>query len=127
TFYSLWIRDVGLEEVVEFAFVPNQINEFVQFDNIYLDKNIDNELKQILVLLGGKIKEQLLNREITSFENYFEEHPNKIKTNKTCSNQIDIKIAQLLSKETIDREERKESTQKIFNRLTNWFISNPEK
>src|SRR5699024_751228 len=82
---------------------------------------------QILVLLGGKIKEQLLNREITSFENYFEEHPNKIKTNKTCSNQIDIKIAQLLSKETIDREERKESTQKIFNRLTNWFISNPEK
>ncbi|MCR8996266.1 hypothetical protein [Brevibacillus laterosporus] len=127
SFYSLWIRDSSVEEVVESAFVPNQINEFVQFGNIYLDKNINNELKQILTLLGGKIKGQLLNQDIISFEHYFEEHPNKIKTNEICSDQIDIKVSQLLSKEAIDRVERKESTQKIFNRLTNWFLSNPEK
>lgn len=127
TFYSLWIRDAGVEEVVESAFVPNQINEFVQFSNIYLDKNIDDELKQILTLLGGKINGQLLNQVITSFEHYFEEHQNKIKTNEICSDQIDIIVSQLLSREAIDRVERKESTQKIFNRLTNWFLSYPEK
>lgn len=127
SFYSLWIRDEGVEEVVESALVPNQINEFVKFDNIYLDKNIDNELKEILTLLGGKIKEQLLSQDIISFEDYFEKQPTKIKTNEICSDQIDIKVSHLLSKEAIDRVERKESTQKIFNRLTNWFLSHPEK
>ncbi|WP_203289380.1 hypothetical protein [Metabacillus sp. cB07] len=126
-FYSLWISDSGIEDVVKLAFVPNQDNEFVQFSNIYLDENIDNELKQILTLLDGNISEQLLNLSIISFNNYFKEHPNKVKTNQTCSDQIDIKVSQLLSKEAIDRIERKESTQKIFNRLTNWFLSNPEK
>lgn len=127
TFYSLWISDAGVEEVVESAFVPNQINEFVQFGNIYFDNNIDIELKEILTLLGGKIKKQLLNQDIISFNQYFEEHPDRIKTNELCSDQIDIKVSQLLSKEAIDREERKEATQKIFNRLTNWFLANPEK
>ncbi|AYV68689.1 hypothetical protein C2I06_18380 [Niallia circulans] len=127
TFYSLWISDAGVEEVVESAFVPNQINEFVQFGNIYFDNNIDIELKEILTLLGGKIKKQLLNQDIVSFNQYFEEHPDRIKTNELCSDQIDIKVSQLLSKEAIDREERKEDTQKIFNRLTNWFLANPEK
>ncbi|UOE53515.1 hypothetical protein [Cytobacillus oceanisediminis] len=77
--------------------------------------------------MGGKINGQLLNQDIISFEHYFEEHPNKIMTNEICSDQIDIKVSQLLSKEAIDRVERKDSTQKIFNRLTNWFLSNPEK
>ncbi|MGR0119875.1 ATP-binding protein [Bacillus halotolerans] len=126
-FFSLWIKDAGVDEVVESAFVPNQINEFVQFACIYLDKNIDQELKQILTLLGGKIEGQLLKLDIISFEHYFEEHPKKIKTNEICSDQIDIKVSKLLSEEAIDRIERKESTQKIFNRLTNWFLSNPEK
>ena len=40
-------------------------------------KNIDDELKQILTLLGGNIKGQLLHQEINSFENYFKEHPKK--------------------------------------------------
>ncbi|MEW4025037.1 ATP-binding protein [Bacillus sp. YAF8] len=126
-FFSLWIKDAGVDEVVESAFVPNQINEFVQFACIYLDKNIDQELKQILTLLGEKIEGQLLKLDIISFEHYFEEHPKKIKTNEICSDQIELKVSKLLSEETIDRIERKESTQKIFNRLTNWFLSNPEK
>ncbi|MGX5487279.1 hypothetical protein COC45_25835 [Bacillus cereus] len=127
TFYSLWIRDVGIEEVVDSVFIPNQINEFVQFSNIYLDKNIDNELKEILTLLGGKIKEQLLNQDIISFGCYFKEHPKKIKTNEICSERIESRVSKILSQETIDRIEREEDTQKIFNRLTNWFLSDSEK
>ncbi|MDP9579740.1 UNVERIFIED_ORG: hypothetical protein J2X74_005614 [Bacillus sp. 1751] len=126
-FYSLWIRDAGVEEVVESAFTPNQINEFVQFGNIYLDENIDNELKQILTLLGGKIKKQLLNQGITSFKQYFEEHRNRIKDNEVCCDRIEFKVSEILGKETVDSIEREESTQRVFNRLTDWFLLNPQK
>lgn len=126
-FYSNWISDVGVEKVVKKVIVPNQTNEFIQFDNIYYDENLDAELKQILKLLGVKLKEQLLNQDIIAFRDYFKDHPNKIKTNKICSDKIDVEVSALLSKETIDRIEREDFTQKTFNRLTNWFLSNPEK
>ncbi|PAL12062.1 sacsin N-terminal ATP-binding-like domain-containing protein [Peribacillus simplex] len=127
TFYTLWIKDEGLEKVVESAFIPNQDNKFVHFDKIYLDQNIDDKLKQILTSLGGDIKGQLLKQEIISFEHYFKEHPEKIKTNEICSDEIDIKVSDILAKETIDRVEREESTQSLFNKLTDWFVANPEK
>jgi hypothetical protein len=126
-FYALWIKDEGLEKVVESVFIPNQNNNFVKFDKIYSDKNIDDELKHILTLLGGNIKGQLLHQEINSFENYFKEHPKKIKNNEICSDQIESKVSEILGNETVDRIEREESTQRVFNRLTNWFLSNPEK
>lgn len=126
-FYDLWIKDEGLEKVVESAFLINQNNKFVKFENIHLDSDIDDELKQVLTLLGGNIKGRLLRKEILSFENYFIEHPKKIKTNEACSDQIESKVSEILGKETVDRAEREESTQKIFNKLTNWFLSNPEK
>lgn len=126
-FYALWIKDEGLEKVVESVFIPNQNNNFVKFDKVYSDNNIDDELKQILTLLGGNIKGQLLHQGIKTFENYFKEHQKKIKTNEICSDQIESKVSEILGKETVDRAERDESTQRVFNRLTNWFLSNPEK
>ncbi|SFX36874.1 hypothetical protein SAMN04487921_104180 [Bacillus altitudinis] len=126
-FYTLWIKDEGLEKVVESVFIPNQNNEFVKFDKIYSDKNIDDELKNILILLGENVKGQLLHQEIISFEHYFKEHLKKIKTNEICSEQIDFKVSEILGKETVDREEREEPTQRVFNRITNWFLSNPGK
>lgn len=126
-FYTLWIKDEGLEKVVESGFIPNQNNIFVKFDKIYSDKNIDDELKQILTLLGVNIKGQLLHQEINAFENYFKEHPKKIKTNEICSDQIESKVSEILGKETVDRAEREDSTQRVFNRLTNWFLLNTEK
>lgn len=126
-FYSLWIKDESLEKVLESVFLTNQNNKFVKFDNINFDSDIDDELKQISILLGENIKEQLLHKEIISFKDYFIEHPQKIKTSEACSNQIETKVSEILGKETVDRAEREESTQKIFNRLTNWFLSNPEK
>lgn len=126
-FYTLWIKDEGLDEVIKSAFVPNQNNIFEKFDKVYFDQNIDEELKEILILLGGNVKSQLLNKEINSFENYFKECLLKVKTNKICSDRIDSKVSEILGKETVDREERDDSTQRVFNRLTNWFLSNPEK
>lgn len=125
-FYSLWIEDIGVEEVTKIAFVPNQNNKFVKFDKVYSDENIDEELKEILTLLGVDIKSQLLNKDIFSFNNFFEKNMHKIKTNNNCSERIDSEVSKLLGKETIDREERDEPTQKIFNKITNWFLSNPE-
>ncbi|MFO3692765.1 ATP-binding protein [Staphylococcus felis] len=126
-FYSLWILDAGIEEVIESAFVPNQNNEFIHFSNIYLDGNIDNDLKEILTSLEVRIKDELLNHKITAFDNYFKKQSSKIKTNAICSSQIDSKVSQLLTKEAIDGVEREEKTQIIFNRLTNWFLENQEK
>lgn len=126
-FYSLWIKDAGIEVVIDSAFVPNQNNAFIKFRDIYLDENIDNELKEILISLGVKTNEQLLDQGIIAFEDYFKEQPDKIKTNAICANQIDSKVSQLLTKEAIDNEERVLTTQKTFNRLTNWFLANPEK
>ncbi|MBL3646002.1 hypothetical protein JMN23_27085, partial [Bacillus sp. RHFB] len=125
-YYGLWIKDVGLDKVTIAAFVPNQSNEFVNFDKINLDNNIDAELKNILMLLEENVLATLLKKEITTFEDYFKEHSNRINTNKICSEKIDEKISQILSKETIDRAERNEHTQGIFNKLTNWFILNQE-
>ena len=83
-FYSLWIKDAGIETVLESVLVPNQNNEFIQFNDIYLDENIDNELKEILTSLGGKIKEQLLNKDIVAFNDYFNNQSSKVKTNAIC-------------------------------------------
>lgn len=126
-FYDLWIKDEGLEKVLESVFLMNQNKKFVKFENIYFDSNIDCELKQILTLLGVNIKGRLLHKEILSFKGFFEENPKKIKTNEACSDQIESKVSEILGKETVDRAEREEPTQKIFNRLTNWFLANPEK
>src|SRR5699024_8206351 len=114
-FYNLWIQDAGIDKVVTAAFVPNQNNEFVKFERIYLDNNIDWELKNILVLLEENILFTLLIKEITAFERYFQENPKRVKTSEKCSEKIDERVSQILSKETIDRIERKEHIQNIFN------------
>lgn len=126
-FYNLWIKDAGIDKVVTVVFVPNQNNEFVKFDRINLDNNIDGELKNILFLLEENILSTLLIKEITAFGGYFHENPKRVKTSEKCSERIDEKISQILSKETIDRVEREEHIQNIFNKLTNWFILNQEK
>ena len=112
--FILWIKDAGIETVLESVLVPNQNNEFIQFNDIYLDENIDNELKEILTSLGGKIKEQLLNKDIVAFNDYFNNQSSKVKTNAICANEIDSKVSQLLTKETIDNIERTENTQKYL-------------
>ncbi|WP_211656235.1 sacsin N-terminal ATP-binding-like domain-containing protein [Planococcus alpniumensis] len=125
-FYNLWLKDEGLEKVIESAHVLNQNNKFVKFEKVNFDSGINDELKQILSILGGNIKGRLIRSEILSFKDYFEEYPKKIKTNEDCSVQIESKVSEILGKENVETE-REESIQRIFNRLTNWFISNPEK
>src|SRR5699024_6400786 len=88
-FYNLWIQDAGIDKVVTAAFVPNQNNEFVKFERIYLDNNIDWELKNILVVLEENILFTLLIKEITAFERYFQENPKRVKTSEKCSEKID--------------------------------------
>ncbi|MEX3748279.1 MULTISPECIES: sacsin N-terminal ATP-binding-like domain-containing protein [Lysinibacillus] len=121
-FYKLWIEDEGIEVVIKNAYVPNQKEEFISFSSAFLDQELDIELKNILVLLGNPILDVLIDREIVAFNEYFEGNIEKIKTDAIISKDIDEKISQILSKETIDRVERDEGTQLIFNKLTNWFI-----
>ena len=126
TFYSLWIKEIGIEKLVRNVYVPNQNGDFILFEKIYFDENIDEELKEILSSLGIDIKSELLKKDITVFEEFFNEHTDKKINNMITSNRIEKKVLEILSKETIDNIEREANTQQIFNKLTNWFISNQQ-
>lgn len=126
SFYELWIKEKGLDEVSKVAFVLNQKKVFVNFDTVNFDENIDGYLKEIIIELGEDIEKTLLHNEIQSFEAFFEKKLKRKKNNKTCANQIDTKVSNFLIKETIENEERAVATQQVFNKLTNWFILNTD-
>lgn len=125
-FYSLWINEIGIEKLITNVYVPNQNRDFILFEKIYFDENIDEELKGILGSLGTDIKSKLLNKDITVFDEFYNENTEKKINNKITSNKIEKKVLEILSKETIDNIERESNTQQIFNKLTNWFISNQQ-
>lgn len=43
-FYSLWIDDEGVEQVINSAFVPAQDKNFYPFNNVFYDSNINYEM-----------------------------------------------------------------------------------
>ena len=51
-----------------YALVPNQVGEFDLLENLYCDKDIDNELKKIAELLGWSLREELRDTRLTALE-----------------------------------------------------------
>ena len=65
--YSLISKDAELVSEIKsdkIAIIPNQNGDFCFFSQLYLDKNVDDEYKNILQLLGKDIRIHLINNDI---------------------------------------------------------------
>jgi Molecular chaperone, HSP90 family len=119
--YALWAKNSGVYFKSE-AIVPNQDYNFVELTKVSIDDNIDNDLKEILQGFGINIKTELLLQGI--------EIPNTISVkamcNKDIANIIQQHIRERLSNENKNNSKRDPQTQIVFNKITNWFLRNPE-
>ena len=125
-FYSLWVDDEGMEQVIKSAFVPTQDKNFHIINNVFYDSNINDELKGILFELDSTYKKKLLDRNITAFNSYYQKSPLKLKDTGSCAGIIEIKVTAILSEETVNQAERKNEVQATFNKLTDFFLQEPE-
>lgn len=121
--YDIWFKSVNndVNSFISKVLVPNQNEEFVGANNIYMDDDIDEELKNILKQLGEDIRYTLLSKQVV------------IPTSNSCrkmnssdvANKIYMKVKDLQHKET-SGEKRKLETQVIYNQLTDWFLGNTD-
>ena len=118
SYYLFWINVEGKENFIDNGYVLNQNYKFIKVSKAYLDKDIDEDLKDILVNLEDDIKETLLAKEI----NLGEESILESRDNTYVSNQIQNKVNRILSDETINNTKRSKETQLIFNKITDWFL-----
>lgn len=126
TFYSFWIKSLSPESFYNEAWVLNQNNEFKLVNTLFVDSEIDEELKNILNELdenGENIRGILISKQISIPK----EANVKSKDNKYITKCIQDKINKLLSEETVNNVKRDTKTQLTFNKLTNWFLVNAEK
>ncbi|MGX8236745.1 sacsin N-terminal ATP-binding-like domain-containing protein [Exiguobacterium undae] len=121
-FYSLWIDDEGIEEVIKSAFVPTQYESFNHFNKVYYDDEIRDNLKEILFELKPSWKKQLLNQNIQSFDDYFTENTSKKQNTENFAKLIDDKVNRILVDETSENLDRTTETQSTFNRLNDFFL-----
>lgn len=125
-FYSLWVDDEGLEQVIKSAFVPTQDKNFHLINDVFYDSNINDELKGILIELDSSYKKKLLDRNISAFNSYYQNNPLKLKDTESCAGKIETKVTSILSEETVNQAERKKEVQATFNKLTDFFLQEPE-
>lgn len=125
-FYSLWIADESMEQVIRSAFVPAQDKKFHLIDSVSYDSNINDELKRILFELDPSYKKKLLNCNINVFDSYYQNKPSKLQDTKSCAGSIEIKVTAILSEENDNQEKRTDEVQVIFNKLTDFFLNESE-
>ena len=97
------------------AIIPNQNGSFVKkTSEIKLDKSIDEELKNILSLLGENIKEILIDKEITYFNG------KSIFSNKTQQEVYEHTISEVKNIEDYFSEQQFEASKKMLK----WLLTN---
>lgn len=121
-FYSLWIDDESIEEVIKYVFVPTQHKSFEKLENVYFDDNIRVDLKEILFELKPIWEKQLLNQCIESFDTHFVEIASERKNTEQIAILIDDKVNKILVDETSGNLERTKEVQVIFNKLNDFFL-----
>lgn len=124
-FYSLWVDDEGMDQVIESAFVPTQDKNFNLINNVFYDLNINDELKGVLFELDSSYKKKLLDRNISAFDSYYQKTKRNQKDTKSCAKAIEIKVTNILSEETVNQAKRKNEVQCTFNKLTDIFLKKP--
>ncbi|MEC0300608.1 sacsin N-terminal ATP-binding-like domain-containing protein [Peribacillus frigoritolerans] len=125
-FYSLWVDDEGMEEVIISAIVPTQDKNFKLINNVSCDSNINDELKGILFALDSSYKKKLLDRNISAFDSYYQNNPLKLQDTKSCADLIELKVTAILSEETVNQAERHNEVQVTFNKLADFFLQEPK-
>jgi hypothetical protein len=125
-FYSLWIEDEGMEQVTKSVFVPTQVESFHFINEVFYDSNINAELKEILFELDSSHKKMLLNRDISAFDSYYQKKSFKIKDTESCAEEIGIIVTTILSEENVSPGKRETEIQATFNKLTDFFLQEPE-
>jgi len=125
-FYSLWVDDEGIDQVIKSAFVPTQDKEFHEVNDVYYDSNINEKLKSILFKLDPSFNKRLLDINISAFNSYYEENPLKQKDTNSLAKVIETKVNNILSEETVNPTKRKNDIQTIFNKLTYFFLQEPD-
>jgi hypothetical protein len=120
--YALWVKSSGVVYFKSEAIVPNQEYDFVELTKVLIDDNIDNDLKEILLGFGLNIKTQLLLQVIVIPDTISV----KTMSNKDIANKIQQHIREKLSNENKNNSKRDPQTQIVFNKITNWFLRNPE-
>lgn len=121
--YDIWFNSVN-NDVISFnskVLVPNQNEEFVGINNIFIDDNIDETLKDILKKLGEDIRCTLLSKQVAI------PISNSLKkiSSSDVAKRIYIIVKDLQHKET-SGEKRTPEIQGIFNQLTDWFLINTD-
>ncbi|MEI2358120.1 sacsin N-terminal ATP-binding-like domain-containing protein [Mesobacillus zeae] len=125
-FYSLWVDDEGMEQVIKSAFVPTQDKNFHHINNVSYDSNINDVLKGIIFELDSSYNKKLLDRNISVFDSYYQNNPLKLQDTRSCAGLIELKVTGILSEETVNQAERKNEVQMTFNKLTDFFLQEPK-
>ncbi|PGN45099.1 sacsin N-terminal ATP-binding-like domain-containing protein [Bacillus thuringiensis] len=125
-FYSLWVDDEGMEQVIKSAFVPAQDKNFHPINSLFFDSNINDNLKEIVSELDFSYKKKLLHRNISTFNSYYQKQKLNVKDTESCAKALESKVTAILSEETVNQEKRKKEVQVTFNKLTDFFLQEPE-
>lgn len=122
-FYSLWIDSSNNQEFLSKGIAPNQKDQFVEVSKLTFDNNIDEELKEILTFFEPNFKAKLLHKGITALTNI------KINSlsNEDVSSKINDHVRKQFSDESNNTVKRTNDIQDIFNRLSDWFLKNPDR
>ena len=122
-FYSLWIDSSNNQEFLSKGIAPNQKDQFIEVSKLIFDNNIDEELKDILTFFEPNFKAKLLHKGITALTNI------KINSlsNEDVSNKINDHVRKQFSDESNNTVKRTNDIQDIFNRLSDWFLKNPDR
>ncbi|KJS10471.1 MAG: hypothetical protein VR67_17970 [Peptococcaceae bacterium BRH_c8a] len=122
-FYSLWIESSNNQEFLSKGIVPNQNEQFVGVSKLNFDDNIDEELKEILTFFEPNFKAKLLYKGITALTDI---RINSL-DNEDVSSKINDHVRKQFSDESNNTVKRTNDIQDIFNRLSDWFLKNPDR
>lgn len=125
-FYSLWIYDEGVEKVIKSVYVPTQDKNFHHINDVFYDSGINEELKSILFKLAPSYQKELLDRSISAFDSYFRENPLKSRETDCLTKVIESRVTNILSDETVNSAKRPDDVQATFNKLTDFFLKEPD-
>ena len=137
-FYKCWIEQKGEDDFIRYAPILCQNTNFshlqknnkseylITNEELYYDNDIDESLKEVynsFFLEKGEsdIRSILVDKRIDNEKKVFK----KTKTTKDLADKISNEVRKLLSEEQSKNIKRQTDTQKKYNKLTDWFNSNP--